>query len=68
MMSNCVDLLPNSIDNDFCKQVARDSDGNVLFVKPGSINADEARRRGLDIEADYTLDNFTFQISCCSHV
>ncbi|WP_286262723.1 TonB-dependent receptor plug domain-containing protein [Thalassotalea atypica] len=62
MMSNCVDLLPNSVDNDFCKQVSRDTNGDVLHVRPGSVNADESRRRGLDIEADYAIDNFTFKL------
>lgn len=62
MMSNCVDLFPNSIDNDFCRQVSREANGNVISVRPGSINADEARRRGLDIEADYGIDNVTFKL------
>jgi len=61
-MSNCVDLLPNSIDNDFCRQISREDNGNVISVRPGSINADEARRRGLDIEADYGIDNFNFKL------
>lgn len=62
MLGNCVDLLPNSIDNDFCKQVTRDDNGNVLNVRTSSLNADESRRRGLDIEADYALDNLSFKL------
>ena len=62
MLNNCVDLLPNSIDNDFCKQVTRDENGNVINVRTSSLNADEARRRGLDIEADYTINNLSFKL------
>lgn len=62
MLSNCVDLLPNSIDNAFCDRVSREPNGNVNFVRPGSVNADESRREGLDIEADYSIDNFTFKL------
>lgn len=63
MLSNCVDLAPNSIDNDFCRNVTRQSGGNVTEVRPGTVNADESRRRGVDIEADYSLNNFTFKLA-----
>jgi len=62
MLSNCVDLAPNSIDNDFCKQVQRDTNGDVLNVRTSSLNADQARRRGLDIEADYITENFSTKL------
>lgn len=62
MLSNCVDLAPNSIDNDFCRQVSRAPDGDVLHVRPSSLNADQGRRRGLDIEADYSIGNFSMKL------
>ena len=62
MLSNCVDLAQNSINNDFCKQVDRESNGDVSLVRTSSLNADEARRTGLDIEADYAFDNWKFTL------
>ncbi|WP_299592838.1 TonB-dependent siderophore receptor [uncultured Microbulbifer sp.] len=47
----CVDM--ESIDNDFCTLVERAGNGDVLSVQDTFVNADGARRRGLDIEADY---------------
>ncbi|MFT5758192.1 MAG: iron complex outermembrane receptor protein [Alteromonadaceae bacterium] len=62
MLSNCVDLAPGSINNDFCKQVTRENNGDVSLVRVSNLNADESRRTGLDIEADYRLDNWTFKL------
>jgi len=62
MLSNCVDLAPNSIDNDFCKQIEREASGDIVYVRPTSLNADQGRRRGLDIEADYSINNFSLKL------
>jgi outer membrane receptor protein involved in Fe transport len=62
MLSNCVDLAPGSTDNDFCKQVTRENNGDVNLVRVSNLNADESRRTGLDIEADYAMDNWTFKL------
>jgi outer membrane receptor protein involved in Fe transport len=62
MLINCVDLAPNSIDNDFCSQVTRDNNGNVSSVSQSSLNADQSRRRGIDIESSYIVSNFTFNL------
>jgi len=66
MLSNCVDLTSGSVDNPFCDQVSRitsgDNIGDVNYVLPASLNADEGRRRGLDIEADYAINNFNFSL------
>ncbi|GAC19373.1 TonB-dependent receptor plug domain-containing protein [Paraglaciecola arctica] len=65
MLSNCVDLTPGSVDNAFCDQTSRvtsgENIGDVNFVKPADLNADQGRRRGLDIEADYSINNFRFK-------
>ncbi|SHF05423.1 Outer membrane receptor proteins, mostly Fe transport [Microbulbifer donghaiensis] len=50
-LSYCVDL--ESINNDFCAQVQRAADGDVLSVRDTYVNADGSRRRGVDLEADY---------------
>ena len=62
MLSNCVDLLPNSTENDFCKQVTRASNGDIDVVRTSSLNADQARARGIDIESDYLYGNFSFKL------
>jgi outer membrane receptor protein involved in Fe transport len=62
MLTNCVDLAPNSIDNDFCTQVYRRNDGFVESVNASSLNADQSRRTGIDIESAYVYDNFTFKL------
>ena len=47
----CVDS--ESINNDFCTQVTRLANGDVESVRDTYINADGARRTGIDLEADY---------------
>lgn len=54
VLSNCVDL--ESINNEYCGQIERASNGDVLSVRDTFLNADNSRRRGLDLEADYMLD------------
>jgi outer membrane receptor protein involved in Fe transport len=62
MLTNCVDLAPNSIENDFCSQVSRETNGTVESVAESSLNADQMRRTGIDIESSYIYDNFTFNL------
>ncbi|WP_105101566.1 TonB-dependent receptor plug domain-containing protein [Microbulbifer pacificus] len=50
----CVDS--ESINNNFCSQVIRLANGDVASVKDTFINADGARRTGIDIEADYQFN------------
>ncbi|ALS34999.1 hypothetical protein PTRA_b0536 [Pseudoalteromonas translucida KMM 520] len=54
VLSNCVDLA--SVNNEYCNQIERDSNGDVLSVRDTFLNADNSRRRGVDIEADYAID------------
>ncbi|GAA5132482.1 TonB-dependent receptor domain-containing protein [Thalassotalea piscium] len=54
VLSNCVDL--ESINNEYCAQIERDSNGDVLSVRDTFLNADNSRRRGVDVEADYAID------------
>ncbi|WP_412970789.1 TonB-dependent receptor domain-containing protein [Glaciecola sp. MF2-115] len=54
VLSNCVDL--ETINNEYCGQIERASNGDVLSVKDTFLNADNSRRRGIDIEADYAID------------
>lgn len=49
----CVDQ--ESINNDFCAQVVRADSGDVVSVRDTYVNADGARRRGVDLEADYSF-------------
>ncbi|RJE78423.1 hypothetical protein BGP78_04695 [Pseudoalteromonas sp. MSK9-3] len=65
VMQNCVDLAPNSISNMFCDLVTRKDNGDVEYVRPLSLNFDEGRVRGTDIELYYTWDalSFTFAAS-----
>lgn len=50
-MSLCVDS--ETINNDFCNQIVRSANGDVVSVRDTFINADGSRRIGIDIEADY---------------
>ncbi|SEL19077.1 outer membrane insertion C-terminal signal [Colwellia chukchiensis] len=54
VLSNCVDL--ESINNEYCGQIERASNGDVLSVRDTFLNADNSRRRGVDVEADYAID------------
>ncbi|WP_448564631.1 TonB-dependent receptor plug domain-containing protein [Thalassotalea ganghwensis] len=54
VLSNCVDL--ESIDNEFCGLIDRDDNGDVLSVVDTFLNADNSKRRGVDVEADYAID------------
>lgn len=54
VMSNCVDL--ESINNEFCQQVNRADNGDIIAVNDTFLNSDESRRRGIDIEMDYLFD------------
>ena len=47
----CVDS--SSIDNAFCPEVTRGADGNITNVNDTYVNANQMRRRGLDIESYY---------------
>jgi len=47
----CVDS--NSIDNVFCPQVTRKSDGNISNINDTYVNANKMRRRGIDVQAYY---------------
>lgn len=47
----CVDM--ETIDNEFCKQIVREANGDVESVRDTYINADGSRRRGVDLETDY---------------
>ncbi|MCW8863349.1 MAG: TonB-dependent receptor [Colwellia sp.] len=53
MLSNCVDL--ESINNDYCAQVSREANGDVISVNDTSLNADNSRRRGIDFEGSYVV-------------
>jgi outer membrane receptor protein involved in Fe transport len=53
MLSNCVDL--ESINNEYCDQVSREDNGDVISVNDTSLNADNSRRRGIDFEASYVV-------------
>ncbi|MBD1582188.1 TonB-dependent receptor plug domain-containing protein [Pseudoalteromonas sp. S16_S37] len=62
VMANCVDLAPNSISNMFCDLVHRKANGDVDYVQPLSLNFDQARVRGTDIELYYTWDALSFDL------
>jgi outer membrane receptor protein involved in Fe transport len=49
--TNCVDS--SSINNTFCPEVTRGADGNITNVNDTYVNANQMRRRGLDIESYY---------------
>ncbi|CAH9062145.1 Vitamin B12 transporter BtuB [Pseudoalteromonas holothuriae] len=62
VMSNCVDLKANSVDNMFCDLIKRQANGDVEYVKPLSLNYDSARARGVDMELYYTWDALSFDL------
>jgi outer membrane receptor protein involved in Fe transport len=47
----CVDSA--TIDNVFCPEVTRKSDGNISNINDTYVNANKMRRRGLDIQSYY---------------
>ncbi|WP_066959520.1 TonB-dependent siderophore receptor [Microbulbifer sp. Q7] len=52
-LAMCVDS--ETINNDFCAQVVREDNGDVYSVRDTYVNADAARRRGVDLELDYSF-------------
>ena len=50
----CVDSA--SIDNQYCSQITRKSDGNISNVNDTYINSNQMIRRGLDVQAHYSYE------------
>ncbi|MBV7314224.1 TonB-dependent receptor domain-containing protein [Shewanella sp. NIFS-20-20] len=48
--------LPYGPDNEFCQDVKRNSEGQIIEVTQRVINADEIRTSGYDFVADYRYD------------
>lgn len=53
IVSNCVDA--STLDNEFCKLITRQVDGNIDAVQLTEINVAEFDVSGIDFSADYTL-------------
>ncbi|GAA0341215.1 TonB-dependent receptor [Bowmanella denitrificans] len=51
ILNNCVDL--SSVDNEFCRLVSRDAEGQISNISVKQINIANFNAAGLDLEAHY---------------
>lgn len=54
ILDSCVDL--GDINNVFCQQISRDTNGDLLQIRRQNVNTAELIREGFDIDARYTVD------------
>jgi len=48
--------IPWGDNNNFCNDISRDSEGNIIEILQRSFNVDEIRTKGYDIAAEYRYD------------